>query len=150
MRFMLVLLLVNIVIGGKGFSRARARSLSLSLCLNAHWPTNRLCHAVTATKNPFRNSPKTKNVTLHFPFSTCVLWTQTQNATTTKKMFQKFYQIIHEQTTKNTSKNKIKSKTEEWNRTFMRSGRKHVRFFVVFFCFDFYKIKVVKYMILLA
>lgn len=38
---------LNIVIAGKGLSRS----------LDAHWPTNRLCHAVTATKKKsFRNA----------------------------------------------------------------------------------------------
>lgn len=81
---------LNIVIAGKGLSRS----------LDAHWPTNRLCHAVTATK---------KN---HFVMPIFALYF-VSNVRIRKKTSKKCSKVLpnHNQRTKN--KNKIKSKTEE-------------------------------------
>lgn len=55
-----------------------------SRSLNAHWPTNRLCHAVTATqKNSFRNA--------NFYVIFCIERAHTQKPS--QKNAQKFYQI---------------------------------------------------------
>lgn len=64
---------LNIVIAGKGLSRS----------LDAHWPTNRLCHAVTATKKIHFVMPI---FALYFVSNVRIRKKRAKNA-------QKFYQI---------------------------------------------------------